>query len=238
MTPHISQTQIIKNIHRLTVAPNPHFEFNQFLIIDEKTCLIHTGKDAFYSPLQALASDVLAGAQLDYIVFSHYEADECGSINRWLQTYPQAQVVCNKVANISLEDFIIRPARILKDGESLNLGQRNLTLLNTPHFPHNWDAHLWYEANENLLFSSDFCCQGGITPPIVETDISKEMIEFYERGAFIPYGKSTNDALEKISQLSLRAIIPMHGSTVLGEACQTIFRKVKEDLISKGLAVN
>jgi flavorubredoxin len=238
MTPHTSHTQIIKNIHRLSVAPNPHFEFNQFLIIDEKNCLVHTGKDAIFPTLKTMVSDVLAGAHLHYIIFSHYEADECGSINRWLEAYPQAQVVCNKVANISLEDFIIRPARILKDGECLKLGQRSLTLLNTPHFPHNWDAHLWYEANEKLLFSSDFCCQGGITPPAVGTDISQEMIEFYERGAFIPYGKSTNDALEKISKLPLHAIIPMHGSTVVGEACQTVFRKVKEDLVSKSLAVN
>jgi len=229
-----SESQISTNIHRLTLAPKTQFEFNQFLIIDEKTCLIHTGKVCFFDQLLELVKNKLKGRSIDFIVFSHVEADESGSVNHWLKEYPNAKVVCNKVANINLEDFLLRPAQILNDGEHLILGQKSLRLINTPHFPHNWDAHMWYEVSEQMLFSSDFCCQGGICEPITETDISDSIIEFYVKGGFIPYGKSSNNALDKIATLPLNAIVPMHGSAIVGrQLCQTIFNKVKDDLVSR-----
>ncbi len=231
---HTSHTEIINNIHRLTVAPKTHFEFNQFLIIDEKTCLVHAGKEKLFEPLKKLVKKTLNGKKLDYIVFSHVEADESGAVNLWLTEYPQAQVICNKIANINLEDFLIRPAHILKDGELLNLGNRNLKLVETPHFPHNWDAHMWYVPEDQILFSSDFCCQGGICEPVMETDITPDIIDFYDKGQFIPYGKTTNEALKKIEALPLKAIVPMHGSTILGNVCNYTFQTVKSDLVMRG----
>ena len=231
---HTSSTEIIKDIHRLTVAPKTHFEFNQFLILDEKTCLVHAGKEKLFEPLKELVKKTLNGRNLDYIVFSHVEADESGAVNQWLTEYPMAQVVCNKIANINLEDFLLRPAMILKDGESILLGKRNLQLIETPHFPHNWDAHMWYVPQQELLFSSDFCCQGGICEAVVESDLTDKIIDFYDKGKFIPYGRSTNEALAKLEKLPLRAIIPMHGSTILGSVCKETFAKVKADLVARG----
>ncbi len=231
---HTSHNEILKDIYRLTVAPKTHFEFNQFLILDQKTCLMHAGKEKLFPELKQLMQEKLNGRPLDYIAFSHVEADESGALNLWLQEYPDAQVVCNKVANINLEDFLIRPAQILKDGESVTLGKRSLQLIETPHFPHNWDAHMWYVPQDELLFSSDFCCQGGICEPVVETDISSEIVDFYVKGKFIPYGKTTNKAMKKIEKLSLRAIVPMHGSTIVGSVCNAIFKNVQADLLMRG----
>ena len=231
---HTSHIEILKNIYRLTVAPKTHFEFNQFLILDHKTCLVHAGKEKLFPELKKLVQEKLNGRSLDYIVFSHVEADESGAVNLWLQEYPNAQVVCNKVANINLEDFLIRPAQVIKDGESIQLGDRSLQLIETPHFPHNWDAHMWYVPQDQLLFSSDFCCQGGICEPMVEKDITEAIVDFYDKGKFIPYGKTTNEALTKLEKLSLRAIVPMHGSTIMGNVCSTVFQNVKADLIIRG----
>ncbi len=231
---HTSHTEILKDIYRLTVAPKTYFEFNQFLILDQKTCLMHAGKEKLFPELKKLVQEKLNGRPLDYIAFSHVEADESGAVNLWLQEYPNAQVVCNKVANINLEDFLIRPAQVLQDGESIQLGDRSLQLIETPHFPHNWDAHMWYLPKDELLFSSDFCCQGGICEPIVETDITAAIVEFYDKGKFIPYGKTTNEALVKLEKLSLRAIVPMHGSTIVGNVCSLVFQNVKADLVMRG----
>jgi flavorubredoxin len=163
-------------------------------------------------------------------VFSHVEADETGSLNNWLKEYPRATVVCNKVANINLEDFLLRPARILNEGETLDLGRRHLRLINTPHFPHGWDAHMWYETTQDVLFSSDLYCHGGESLPIVEHDISQPIIDFYSKGAFIPYGRSTNEAMTKLAEFNPRTLAPMHGSVIKGEVCKVIFEKVRADL--------
>lgn len=228
-----NQTEIFKDIFRLMVAPSPHFEFNQFLIQDKKTCLIHTGKASLFKPLKEMADNLLGERQIDYIIFSHFEADECGSVNDWLAAFPKAQVYCNKVANINLGDFLIRPAIVLKDGESLSLGKRSLKLIDTPHFPHNWDAHMWLEETENILFSSDFCCHGGISEPVTEKDISEKIIDFYEKGNFIPYGKSTNLNLEKLESFNIEHIVPMHGPVIKGSISKQVFEKVSMDLKSR-----
>lgn len=231
---HINEVEIFSGIYRLTLAPKSQFEFNQFLLIDEKTCLVHAGKASLFNPLLELVKKNLAGRLLDYIIFSHFEADECGAVNSWLKEYPNAKVVCNKVANISLEDFLIRPAQVLGEGEHLELGKKSLRLINTPHFPHNWDAHMWYEVSEQILFSSDFCCQGNICEPTSTSDLSKSIIDFYVTGGFIPYGKTTNIALDKIVSLPISIIAPMHGSVILGKKlCQTVLEKVKKDLVSR-----
>lgn len=230
---HTNKSLIANGVFRLSLAPSERFEFNQFLIVDEKTCLVHTGKNSFYEPLKAMVQETLAGRQLDYIVFSHVEADETGSMNSWLELYPGAQAVCNKVANINLEDCLVRPVKILKDGESISLGTKNMQLVNTPHFPHNWDAHMWLETTDQILFSSDFCCQGGICKPIVEQDISDTVIDYYVKGAFMPYGKTTNDNIDKIMALPIRAIAPMHGSVIVGNPVRTILENVKRDLLER-----
>ena len=119
-------------------------------------CLIHTGKLSFFEELKAMALDCLDGRSIDYIVFSHFEADECGSVNEWLKNFPNAEVYCNKIANINLGDFLSRPANVMKDDEVLSLGNRKLRLVETPHFPHNWDAHLWFEETEKYCLAQIF----------------------------------------------------------------------------------
>lgn len=230
---HTSVTEIAPNIFRLTIAPNDFFEFSQFLLVDESTCLVHAGKSSLFNELESLIHEVLGKRNLDYIVFSHVEADESGATNKWLKKYPNAQVVCNKIANISLDNFLIRPAKVLKDKEFINLGSMTLRMVETPHFPHNWDAHMWYEEKEQVLFSSDFCCQGGISQPVSNKDISGSIISFYEKGNFIPYGSTTKSNLKKLEQIPFKAIAPMHGSIIGEEVAKIVFDKVKRDLESR-----
>ena len=234
---HMNQSsqEITKNIFRLSLAPNEHFEFNQFLIVDEKICLIHTGKLSLFNELKGMALKLLDGREVDYFIFSHFEADECGSINEWLSLFPNSVVYCNKVANINLGDFLIRSAKVLQDGSVLDLGERKLRMIDTPHFPHNWDAHMWYEESDEILFSSDFCCHGGISEPVAKNDTSEKIISFYEKGKFIPYGKSTNLNLDKINSLNIKTIAPMHGSIINENFSGDVLRKVSADLKERSL---
>jgi len=226
-------TEITPGIHRICIAPNEHFEFNHFLCIAERTCLIHTGKQSYFDELLIAVADLLAGRNLDTIVFSHFEADECGSINKWLEAYPACTTVCNKLANISLGDMISRAAEVIDDDELIDLGGLDLRMIETPHFPHNWDAHLWFEENHGILFSSDFCITGGNCPPITNQDISADIIAYYEAGNFMPYGPTTNRALQKLYTYPIKTIAPMHGSTITGPAAQQTLKAVRHDLYKK-----
>ena len=65
------------------------FQFNQFLIDDERPALIHTGKFPMYEDLRKAVAEVLDPASLAYVVCAHFEADECGSMDRFEKHEPQ-----------------------------------------------------------------------------------------------------------------------------------------------------
>src|SRR5215470_19393612 len=82
------------------------FTFNQFLVVDEAPLLFHTGLRKLFPLVREAVTHVLGDvARLRYLSFSHFEADECGSLNDWLAVAPRAQAVCSTTAvMVSVDD--------------------------------------------------------------------------------------------------------------------------------------
>ena len=94
--------EIAERIYRINtplgVVPGG-FSFNQYLIAGDEPLLFHTGlRKTFPMVLEAVRS-VMPAEQLRYVAFSHFEQDECGSLNDWLAVAPHAVALCSKVAN-------------------------------------------------------------------------------------------------------------------------------------------
>jgi hypothetical protein len=144
-----SVTEMCNDVYRIsTCAPDYGIQFNQFLVTDDEPFLMHTGFKKMFAGTRDAVAAVLDPARLRWIGFSHFESDECGALNEWLATAPQAQAVCSFVgATVSVNDFAIRPARALADDEVLPIGRRRLRFPATPHVPHGWDAGLFFEGD-------------------------------------------------------------------------------------------
>src|SRR6185295_17441520 len=69
----------------LSVVPGG-FSFNQYLIVDDEPLLFHTGLRRMFPVVREAVATVLPVERLRYIAFSHFEADECGSLNDWLRS--------------------------------------------------------------------------------------------------------------------------------------------------------
>ena len=74
------------------------FSFNQYLIADDEPLLFHSGPRQMFTLVREAVASVLPPDSLRYIGFSHFEADECGSLNEWLAAAPQATPFCGKSA--------------------------------------------------------------------------------------------------------------------------------------------
>lgn len=229
-------TQLRPDLWQISTADSAHFAFNCYVITAEKTALIHTGKPSQFLATLSLLKEILLGKTLDYVLFSHVEADECGALAALLHAYPQCQVVCNKVAAISLKEMLQQPPLILTDQQVLDLGAYQLRLINTPHFPHNWDGHLWYETQHKWLFSSDYCSLGGIHPAVVDEPLTYEMLTFMQQGGFIAYGSSVSKVTQQLAQLPVSLIATMHGPATQGEACNQLLRSLHNAWLDKGHA--
>ena len=105
-------TEIAPDLYRIsTYIPEIDLQFNQFLIKDEEPLLFHTGMRVLFPAVREAVATIIDPATIRWISFSHFEADECGSLNEWLQIAPNAQAVCSLVgALVSINDFALRPA--------------------------------------------------------------------------------------------------------------------------------
>ena len=78
--------EIAPDIFRLStwvdeVAPPAGFTFNQFLVRDEEPLLFHTGFAAMFADVRDAVDRVIEPSKLRWISYSHFEPDECGSMN-------------------------------------------------------------------------------------------------------------------------------------------------------------
>jgi flavorubredoxin len=157
--------EIAEGIYRLstlTEAVPGGFTFNQFLVKGDQPLLFHTGlKGLFPSVSQAVAT-VMPVEELRWVSFGHWEADESGALNDWLEAAPKAELAVGTIDTmLSGNDQAIRPPRSLADGEVLDLGGKRVRWIDTPHVPHGWDAGLLYEETTGTLLCGDLFTQGG-----------------------------------------------------------------------------
>jgi flavorubredoxin len=219
-------TEIAPDLFKIsTFLPDANLEFNQFLIRDEQPLLYHTGMKGLFPLVLESVSKIIDPSSLKWIGFSHFEADECGSLREWQQQASDATAVCSFVAKmISVDDMAAeRPARPLQDGEELVTGKYRFEFLQTPNVPHAWDAGLLFEKTTGTLLSSDLFHQNGEVEPITSSDVVgrfKEAIAGYEQSPFagyLPLTPKTEEILNRLADLNPETIAPMHGSAFNGD---------------------
>lgn len=163
-------TELAPNLFRISVyVPALDLQFNQFLVCDEEPLLFATGMRAFFPTVREAVGLLLDPTQLRWVAFSHFEADECGSLNEWLELAPQATPVCGQdCATVNIDDWALRPTRGLADGELLATGRQRFRFVSTPHLPHTWDAGMLFEETGRTLLCSDLFFQAGNQLPLTD----------------------------------------------------------------------
>ena len=226
----MSVTEIAPDCYRIsTYFPEIELQFNQFLIKDEEPLLFHTGMKGLFPVVREAVATIIDPSTIRWIAFSHFEADECGALNEWLQIAPAAQPVCSVVgALVSVNDFAIRQAKGMLDGEVFNTGQYRFRFVQTPHVPHCWEAGLLFEETQGTLLCSDLFHQNGDVEPLTESDVidraRKTLIDYQASplANYMPYTKHTDGILQKLAALNPRTVVPMHGSAYAGDGAQAI----------------
>jgi len=217
--------EIAPDFYRIsTYIPEADLQFNQFLIEDDEPLLFHTGMKVLFPTVRDAVASVIDPSTIRWISFSHFEADECGSLNEWLQIAPNAKAACSVVgAMVSINDFAIRPAKEMNDGEVLNTGKYRFRYLSTPHVPHCWEAGLLFEETKGTLLSSDLFHQCGDVEASTESDVierARKTLIDYQAGPlanYMPYTKHTDGIMQRLAELKPQTIAPMHGSTYVGD---------------------
>jgi flavorubredoxin len=225
--------EIADDIYRISVyVPQINLQFNHFLVRDDEPLLFHTGLRAMFPLVREAVAKIMDPSKIRHIGFSHFESDECGSLNQWLEIAPLAEPVCGLVgALVSVNDFAIRPARALTRDDAFSTGKYRFRFLPTPHVPHGWDAGVMFEESRRTLFCSDLFHQWGEREPLSAASIMdrcRDALLEAEAGPFanyVPYTHHTGRVLEELATRQPHMLATMHGSSYSGD-CATALREL------------
>lgn len=185
--------------------------YNSYIILDKKIAVMDTVDAHFGAQWLSNIQKVLGDLQPDYLIIQHMEPDHSGSIDLFLKQYPNTTLVGNATTFRMLDQFFDIDASIqrlfVKNGESLDLGNHNLTFVFAPmvHWP---EVMVTFDASNGVLFSADAFGKFGAND--IESSWDDEARRYYI-GIVGKYGPQVQTLLKKAATLDIQMIAPLHG---------------------------
>jgi flavorubredoxin len=187
--------------------------YNAYLIEgSEKTALLDTDDPSMADEFLAQLEGV---SKIDYLVSHHAEQDHSGTIPPVLDRFPDAKLVSTPKAKgmlidllrVSEESFLV-----VKDGETISLGDKTLKFIHTPwvHWP---ETMVTYLEEDRILFSCDFFGSHIATTDLFVTDEGRvyEAAKRYFAEIMMPFRNVIAKNLEKLESVDIAMIAPSHG---------------------------
>ena len=232
---------VVDGVYRISttvkLGPSMDFQFNQFLIDDDRPTLVHTGEYGVYDNVRKAVSEVLDPATLANIVLLHWEGDENGGMDRLMAQAPEAELI-GSALSIQLNALgfgVEERVRGFTDGERLELGRHTLRFLETPHV-HHWDSMMLFEESTGSLFPSDLFIQPGDQPPVVTENLGAAMIELYRGAGIFAHEEPVRSVVDRVEALEPQWVHAMHGGTLTGESFPYFVRALREhDFAYRGM---
>jgi flavorubredoxin len=223
-------TEIAPDTYRISIyVRESELQFNHMLVIDDEPLLFATGTRAMFPTLREAVATLIDPARLRWIGFGHFEGDECGALNEWLELAPSAQPVCGFLgAMLSIDDFALRPARMLAPDEVLATGKYRYRFCPTPHLPHGWDSGMLFEERERTLLCSDLFFHYGNVEPLTAGDLverARASLLQQQGGPLadsVPYTAQTKRLLHGLAELQPRTLATAHGSSFVGDGARAL----------------
>lgn len=216
--------EIAPDLFRISLyAPPFDMQFNHFLVRDEEPLLFHAGLNGMFPALREAVATLMDPTKLRHVAWSHFESDECGALNHWLELAPRAQPVCTLVGKlVSVDDFAIRPALGMTAEHVLTTGKYRYRFHHSPHIPHGWDAGVLFEETRQTLFCSDLFHHFGNVDPLTTSDLiepTRQAMRQLNQGplsGYMPYTRRTEGVLRSLADLKPATLAVMHGSSYRG----------------------
>ncbi|HQN70598.1 MAG TPA: FprA family A-type flavoprotein [Smithella sp.] len=192
--------------------------YNAYLVMADEITLIDTVKKPFMDEMLARIKSVVDPSKIKYIVSNHSELDHTGSLPDVIDFIKPQKVFASGVGTKTLKDLFHDEREIIavENGQSLNLGNMNLTFMETRmiHWP---DSMFTYLDVDELLFSQDAFGMHLATLERFADEIPVSTLEYegatYYANIVLPYSPIVLKALEKVaaSGLKISVIAPDHG---------------------------
>ncbi|MCL0080957.1 FprA family A-type flavoprotein [Peptococcaceae bacterium] len=219
--------------------------YNAYLIIDEKVTLIDTVKHYLYDEMIERISKIVDPAKIDYIVSNHVEMDHSGGLPKLMAVAKNATLFTSPKGASGLKAHYHQDwnFKVVKSGDSLNIGKRNLAFVHTPmaHWP---DSMVTYLPEDKILFSNDALGQHLATSERFDDQVPLgiTMLEAkkYYANILMLFDRPVAGALKAIGGLEIEMIAPSHGliwRTHISEIVQAYQKWSANETVEKAVIV-
>jgi flavorubredoxin len=193
--------------------------YNSYFINAEKKALVEVAKGRFFDTYLKKLKEVTDPSEISYIILDHTEPDHSGSLKQILEIAPSATVVGSGNAIRYLEDMLNIPFRsmIVKDGDTLDLGNKKLKFISAPNLHWPDSIYTWFEEDRILFtcdsFGAHYCNYE------MKDDLNEDYMKaftYYFDVILKPFSRFMVKAIERIKPLDASYICPGHGP-ILGK---------------------
>ena len=204
------------------VTPNGT-TYNNYLILDEQITLLDAVKNDFVEISIGNIKGLTDPSKIRNIILNHIENDHASGIDNIMQLAPEATIYMTDRAKKGLARFFDISKwdiRVVKTGDTLNIGKRNLLFLETPmlHWP---DSMMTYVKEDKLLISQDAFGQHYASSARFDDEFIagfslselEDSVKDYYANILMPFGSLIKNKLAEVQKLGLQInmIAPDHG---------------------------
>lgn len=197
--------------------------YNNYLILDEKVTLVDSVKHKFSDITLDNIRSIIEPSRIKNIVINHIEPDHASGITNIMKNIPNATIYITGKGKDGLERYVDTSTwnfKIVKTGDILNIGKRNLMFIETPmlHWP---DSMMTYVKEDSLLISQDAFGQHYASASRFDDEFIKNFsdseleysVKEYYANILMPFGTLIKTKIAEIQKLGIPIdmIAPDHG---------------------------
>ena len=200
--------------------------YNSYVVKGEsKVALIETCHKTYFEQYCQNISEAVSPEDIDYIILNHCEPDHSGALAELLRVCTKAEIYVSRAGAIYLKNITNRQdlkIHAVKDGETLDLGGRELKFISAPflHWPDS--MFTWDEQSKTLfscdMFGSHYCEPHTFDYNIVYPEKYQHALKGYYDAIFGPFKPYVLQGMEKIAELEIERICTSHGP-ILTKGC-------------------
>ncbi|MBP5304154.1 MAG: FprA family A-type flavoprotein [Clostridia bacterium] len=185
--------------------------YNSYVIVDKDIAVMDSVDAHFTQEWLDNIEKTLGNRKPDYLIVQHMEPDHSGSIEAFMNKYPEVVIAASPKAFLMMKQFfgVAYEERciVLEEGYSIDLGEHFLTFIAAPmvHWP---EVLVTYDKKDKVLFSADAFGKFGALD--VEEDWACEARRYYF-GIVGKYGAQVQKLLGKLVDFDIQTICPLHG---------------------------
>jgi flavorubredoxin len=206
----------IRDYHGYTL---PGTTYNAYLVVGDKIALIDSAYPGFDEQIIERIRSVVDPERIDYVIGNHVELDHSGTLPTLTKMLPGVPIYCTakgKAGFLRHYDAKDWNFKVVKSGETLDLGGKTLAFLEAPllHWP---DSMFTYLVEEKILFPNDAFGQHIASSERFDDELGRDESLKHAQKFFgnliVPLAPRVLKKLDEVGSLGLdvNMIAPSHG---------------------------